>query len=85
MIHFIKVYATAFVAFLVIDLIWLGVIAKNLYQNNVGFLLKETPNWYAAVLFCLLYIPGLVFFVINPSFEKNSWQYALFAGLFLGL
>ncbi len=84
MVQFLKVYATAFVVFFAVDLVWLGIVAKNLYQDNLGFLLKENPNWYAAILFYLLYIAGLVFFVINPSLEKSSWQYALFAGLFFG-
>ena len=46
--------------------------------------MKEKPDWMAAILFYLLYIIGLVFFVINPALEKSSWQYALFAGLFFG-
>ncbi|MGH4117392.1 DUF2177 family protein [Clostridium sp.] len=38
----------------------------------------------AALSFYLLYIIGIVFFVINPAIEKKSWKYALFAGMFFG-
>lgn len=84
MFDFIKIYLTAFVAFFAIDLIWLGVVAKNIYSRYLGFIMKETPNWGAAMGFYLLYIIGLVFFVISPALEKGSWQYALFAGMFFG-
>lgn len=84
MLDFIKIYLTSFVVFFVIDLIWLGVIAQKLYSKYLGYIMKEKPNWMAAILFYLLYIIGLVFFVINPALEKSSWQYALFAGLFFG-
>ena len=46
--------------------------------------MKDKPDWIAAILFYLLYIIGLVFFVIQPALDKSSWQYALFAGLFFG-
>jgi len=35
--------------------------------------------------FYLLYIGGLVFSVIVPAIEKNSWTHALIAGGFFGL
>ena len=84
MLDFIKVYLTSFVVFFVIDLLWLGVVAQKLYSKYLSYIMKEKPNWSAALLFYVLYIIGLVFFVINPALEKSSWQYALFAGLFFG-
>src|SRR6056297_1098545 len=84
MLDFIKIYLTSFVVFFVIDLVWLGVVAQKLYAENLGYIMKEKPDWIAAILFYLLYIIGLVFFVIQPALEKGSWQYALFAGLFFG-
>ncbi|MFP4460966.1 MAG: DUF2177 family protein [Thermotogota bacterium] len=84
MFDFIKIYLTSFVVFFVIDLVWLGVVAQKLYAKHLGYIMKEKPDWIAAILFYLLYIIGLVFFVIQPALEKSSWQYALFAGLFFG-
>jgi len=84
MLDFIKVYLTSFVVFFVIDLLWLGVVAQKLYAKHLSYIMKEKPTWSAALLFYLLYIIGLVFFVINPALEKSSWQYALFAGMFFG-
>lgn len=32
----------------------------------------------------MIFITGVVFFVINPAMEKDSWTYALFVGMFFG-
>ncbi|MFW6252200.1 MAG: DUF2177 family protein [Halanaerobium sp.] len=81
----LKNYLITFVIFLVIDLIWLEVVAKNLYRNQLGFLLKDNFNLPAAFIFYLLFILGLLFFVINRALAISSWQYALFTGMFFGL
>ncbi len=83
--EFIKTYIVAFVVFFVIDIIWLAVVAKDLYQKELGYIMRAKPNVLAAAIFYLIFILGVVFFVINPAVEKNSWTYALFVGMFFGL
>jgi uncharacterized membrane protein len=85
MVDFLKIYAVAFIAFIVIDLTWLGLIAKNLYSKYLGYIMRPSPDWFAAILFYILYLAGVVFFVISPALEKQSWKFALFAGMFFGL
>ncbi len=82
---FLKIYLVAFITFFAVDLVWLGVVASNLYKKYLGFIMSPSPNWGAAIAFYLLYIVGLVFFVIAPALEKQSWSYALLAGMFFGL
>jgi len=83
MAQFFKLYGIAFILFLVIDLIWLGLIAKNLYQNQIGTLLKTNTNWTAAIIFYLLFIGGLVFFAIQPSITSATlWKAMLYGALF---
>ena len=84
MLGYLKMYVVALVVFLLIDIVWLAVIAKNLYQKELGFIMSPKPNWGAAILFYLIFIVGLVFFVIHPAIEKDSWSYALFAGILFG-
>ncbi len=81
---FIKLYAIALPVFFFFDMLWLGLIAKDLYRKQIGHLMKESVNWPAAIIFYILFIIGLVFFVINPSVEKNSWTYAVLVGAFFG-
>ena len=82
---FIKLYFIALPVFLAIDMIWLGLIAKNFYAKQIGFLMKSNINWLAAVIFYLLFIVGLVIFVIAPAMQKNSWLQALLLGALFGL
>lgn len=82
---FFKLYAIALPVFFAIDMLWLGLIAKNLYRAQIGNLMKPEVNWAAAIIFYLLFIAGLVVFVISPAMEKNSWVYVLALGAFFGL
>lgn len=81
---FIKLYFIALPVFFAIDMIWLGFVAKDFYRNQIGFLLKENVNWVAAISFYLLFIIGVVFFVVVPALEKGSWMYALLVGALFG-
>ena len=85
MLIFFKLYGVSFIIFFAIDLLWLGIIAKNLYQNQIGHLLKTDVNWIAAIVFYLLFIGGLVIFVLMPAVaEGNVWK-ALYMGALFGL
>lgn len=85
MLDALKVYGVTFLTFFVIDLIWLVVVARKLYQKELGFIMSPKPNWTAAIIFYLLFIVGLLFFVIYPAIGKESVSYALLAGMFFGL
>jgi uncharacterized membrane protein len=78
-------YLLTMVVFFVIDLFWLGLIAKNIYRKYLGSLMSDTVNWAAAILFYLLFIAGIFVFVIYPSLEKQSATRALLLGAFFGL
>ena len=82
---FIKLYLIALPVFLGIDMIWLGLVAKGFYTKQIGFLMKTNVNWVAAIIFYLIFIIGLVIFVIFPALEKNSWVQALLLGALFGL
>lgn len=76
-------YGIVFVVFFAIDLFWLGIIAKNLYAKYLGYLMAPKVNWVAAVLFYLLFILGLLVFVIEPALIKqNLLDLVLTAALF---
>ena len=77
---FVKLYFIALPIFFALDMVWLGVAAKNFYIKQIGFLMKTNVNWVAAILFYLLFVVGLVVFVIAPSVEKDSWVRALSLG-----
>ncbi len=82
---FIKLYAIALPVFFAIDMIWIGVVAKGFYRAQIGSLMKSDVNWMAAIIFYLLFIFGLVTFVIAPAVQKGSWTHALLFGALFGL
>jgi uncharacterized membrane protein len=82
---FIKLYLITLPVFFAIDMAWLILVAKNFYQQQIGYLMKATPNWAAAVIFYLLFIVGLVVFVISPALAKHSLSQAVLLGALFGL
>ena len=82
---FIKLFIIALPVFFVIDMVWLVLVAKKFYQEQIGFLMKPDINWFAAIIFYLLFIAGLIIFVISPAVEKHSWVHALLFGALFGL
>lgn len=82
---FLIVYLITFVAFFVVDIIWLGLVARKFYKEQLGFIMKEKTNWTAAVIFYFIFIFGLVFFVIDPALQSGEIMDALIRGLLFGL
>jgi uncharacterized membrane protein len=82
---FFKLFAIALPVFFAIDMLWIGLIAKKFYAEQIGSLLKSNVNWVAAILFYLLFIGALIVFVILPALEKHSWMHALLFGALFGL
>lgn len=84
MIGLIKLYLTSLVVFLSLDMFWLGLIAKDFYKHNIGFLMTDQIRWSAAIIFYLIFILGLLVFVLLPMNEnKNIWS-VLAKGAFFG-
>jgi uncharacterized membrane protein len=78
-------YFLTFIVFLIVDMIWLGIIAKNLYQKYLGGFLTDSVNWIAALIFYLIYVVGILVFVIYPSVNKGSAINAILMGALFGI
>jgi uncharacterized membrane protein len=83
--YYLKLYFATLIAFLAIDIVWLSLIARTIYQKFIGFLLTPTINWIAAVLFYLLFILGILVFVVMPGLENNSLKATLLRAALFGL
>ena len=81
----IKLYFISLFVFLGIDSIWLTVVAKKFYADQLGYLMAKTPNLLAALIFYLLFIVGVVFLVISPALKNNSLTQAILMGALFGL
>ena len=89
MAKFLYTYVATAVVMILIDLVWLGVIAKPLYQQGIGHLMTDSPKLWAAAMFYLLYPVGLVVFAVLPnavnSLVSSTWLGSLLAGALFGL
>jgi uncharacterized membrane protein len=85
MTTFLKLYAVALPTFLVVDLLWLGVVARSFYRDQLGHLMRPDVNWPAALAFYALFVAGIVLLAVWPAVERESLARALALGALLGL
>jgi len=76
----------AFVVFLLLDLVWLVKISPKFYKKNLGHLMADKVNYIPAIIFYVVFIIGLVLFVIGPAYlGSQGWSHALLYGALFGL
>lgn len=81
----LDLFLIALAVFFVIDMLWLGVVARRFYRRQLGHLMRRDVNWAAAVTFYAIFVAGLVVFVIEPAVAAGSWTDAVVRGGFFGL
>lgn len=81
MVDFLKFFGVAFAVFLVIDLLWLGIVARKIYKKYLGYIMAEKINWVAAIIFYVIFIAGLTYFAL---LNATTWTDALLNGAILG-
>ena len=81
---YLKLYFLTVPVFFLIDLIWLGVVAKDYYQKNLKYILSPNVNWTAAIIFYLIYIVGILIFAVLPAVAKDSLRHAAVWGALFG-
>lgn len=77
-------WAGAFVPFLAIDLVWLGVIARDFYAGQLGALMAPRPRWGIALAFYAAYCAGIVLFAVMPGMAADSILRTMLLGAALG-
>jgi uncharacterized membrane protein len=83
MLKNVYLYLCTIPVFLVLDLFWLGFVARDFYRRQLGFLMRPETNWAAASIFYLVFIAGLLTFGVLPAIDKDSLPYAvIYGGLF---
>ena len=78
-------YLAAASAMVALDVLWLGVIAKAMYQQAIGHLMAEQPRIPAALAFYGLYALGLLIFTIAPQADDTGWGRTMLMGALFGL
>jgi len=81
----IKLYLLTLPVYLIIDGLWLTVIAKSFYAKHLGYLMTPKPNLVAAGVFYLGYVVGILIFAVSPALRDNSFGKALILGGLFGM
>jgi len=81
----VGLYALTALGFFLIDFVWLTVVAQSFYQWHLGHFLREDPIIAAAAIFYLLYLVGVLVFVVLPALEAGSLLHAVGLGALFGL
>ncbi|MBX9607727.1 MAG: DUF2177 family protein [Gammaproteobacteria bacterium] len=71
---YLPTYLATLLALLVLDMLWLGLVAKHYYATALGHLLAPQPDIAVAMLFYCLFSLGLVLFVVVPHGPAPDWR-----------
>jgi uncharacterized membrane protein len=77
-------YAATTAVFFLIDLVWLGVVARGFYREQLGSLMADEIRWPVAIGFYLVWIVGLLVFAVLPALADGAWLRALLLGAAFG-
>jgi uncharacterized membrane protein len=76
-------YLAIVATMMALDVLWIGVLARPLYQRGIGHLMAEQPNFIAAAAFYLLFAAGVMAFVVLPR-APGDWRTAAAWGALFG-
>ena len=80
----LKLFGVAFPILIGIDFLWIGAIAKSIYKDQIGGLMRSSANIPAALLVWALIVIGAIVFVLPHA--KNYGYLGQFGwGALLGL
>ncbi len=78
-------YAGTFISLLAADAIWLGLVARTFYRDQLGELMLPSPNFAIAAIFYVFFAMAVVLLAVLPGIASGSLATALCYGAVLGL
>jgi hypothetical protein len=67
---YVAAYGSAALLMLLFDVVWIGFVARDLYQQGIGHLMAASPRLDAALLFYAVYALGL----LRRALIVHSWS-----------
>ncbi|MFT5840827.1 MAG: putative membrane protein [Flavobacteriales bacterium] len=77
-------YLTILLSLLILDGIWLGLIAKDSYQQGMGHVMRENVIIWPWIVFYLLYPLAILILAIKVQLNTQSRFHFLWRGFVLG-
>ncbi|PYE28739.1 putative membrane protein [Rhizobium sp. PP-F2F-G36] len=78
-------YAGTLLSFLVVDAVWLGLVARTFYRDQLGDLMSPQPNLTVAAVFYLFFAAAIVILAVLPGLRAGSMMTTIGYGAVLGL
>jgi uncharacterized membrane protein len=85
MAYYLKLYFSTLLVFFAVDMVWLDLVARAFYSKNLSYLMAPSVNWPAALLFYMLFIVGILVFVVLPGLKSGSVRDTLLRAALFGL
>ena len=73
MTRHLAAWAAIVIVLMLLDLIWLGLIAKSIYRTGIGHLMADQARVGAALAFYVIFAAGLMFFAVMPTASEPGW------------
>ena len=80
----IFIFLISLVLILIIDFVWLGLVAKKTYEKEIGDFYREKFNLWAALILYILLAIGVTFIVLGNIYSTTYFS-TLFVGALFGL
>ena len=84
MFTYLTAYIAGAVAFVLLDAIWLGLVARRFYFDRIGHLMADRPALGTASIFYLIYLAGIIVFAVVPGLAAGEVMVAAAYGAFFG-
>lgn len=78
-------YAGTFATLLAVDAVWLGLVARTFYRDQLGEMMLPNPNFAVAAAFYIFFAMAVVLLAVMPGVKAQSALVALGYGAVLGL
>jgi uncharacterized membrane protein len=78
-------YAGTLASLLIADAIWLGLVARTFYRDQLGDLMLPSPNLTIASIFYVFFAMAIVLLAVMPGVKAGLFLTALGYGAVLGL
>lgn len=81
---FLSSLAAVSTILLLLDALWLGLVAPGFYRGQIGHLLKPSFSLGPAIAFYAVYALAITFLVVVPALRAGSLTQALITGAIFG-
>ncbi len=82
--RYVKAFAAAAVAFLVIDIAWISLFLRDVYDAQLGSMMRPTASAAAAIVFYVSYIGAILYLAVRPALADRQISTAVVHGAALG-